>query len=370
MDYQKSIQTLLKEAKAGTSYYQLAKPYRVFLWIALFPLYVLEMSLIISYYVMLFLYNAMMSPVTYLESWQDKKKDGVFHATQAVIYFVSTPFIFLLRIVLSMMSFAFFFLWFYLMCTTYIVTLGGVKWQPFINVVPENVKEEKVLKASAGEKFAAVALVFFAISVIATIFVNSATNAVGILWGAYGLVVILVNAIMSSMAKVSLEEKSPEKEKEYDSPDFEVVAAKTGIFGNFVFASVMASILALTMFILAWITNGSNLFYGNKTYYSSMNGLPGTSLILLGVCLAMGLAKMISVFMGASEPLLKNGKTVLAVILMVVCAVAAIYGIIKYVDYSSEPIRDNQKRSAYVMDTEEVQALELSDAAEYTIEIA
>ena len=219
MDYQKSIQTLLNEAKAGTSYYQLAKPYRVFLWIALFPLYVLEMSLIISYYVMLFLYNAMMSPVTYLEGWQDKKKDGVFHATQAVIYFVTTPFIFFLRVVLSMMSFVFFFLWFCLMCCTYLVTLGGVEWQPFINVAPEKTGEKKVLRTSVGENFATVALISFCISVIATMFINSAPVLVSVVWWVYAFVAILVNAVISFVAKVTPQEQ---EKKGHDLPNFDV----------------------------------------------------------------------------------------------------------------------------------------------------
>ena len=112
MDYQKSIQNLLKEAKESTSYQQLGAPYRIFLKIALFPLIVLEFVLIMVYYVQLFFYNAMMAPVSYLETWLEKKKDGVFHATQAVLFLIATPFIFLLRILLSLMSFDLFDLFF------------------------------------------------------------------------------------------------------------------------------------------------------------------------------------------------------------------------------------------------------------------
>ena len=42
------------------------------------------------------------------------------------------PFIFLCNIVLALFSFYFYILWFLIMAVTYVITLGGIRWQPFV----------------------------------------------------------------------------------------------------------------------------------------------------------------------------------------------------------------------------------------------
>ena len=338
MDYQKSIQSLLKEAKAGLSYKQLAKPYRIFLIIALFPLILAEYALIISYYVQLFFYNALMSPVTYLESWKDKNKEGIQHATQAVLYFVSTPFIFFLRVVLSLMSFNFFFLWFFLMCFTYLVTLGGIKWQPCINVVPEREGGETRLKAAAGERFATVAFVFFVLTVILAPFVGSANDAFMTMMGAYSFVIVVVNAIVSATARVPAQTE--------DGEAAPVQQNKPGMFSNFAFASFMVSIVAIFMFILALSYNGIDLFISSAGSYATPNGLPAVSVILLTICSGMALAALIhSTSMKAKMPMKSGAKTVFAFILAIICAVSALFGTVQYARYLIEEAGYNTESS-------------------------
>ena len=339
MDYQKSIKSLLKEAREGLSYQQLDKPYRVFLKIALFPIYIVTVALIMIYYIQLFFYNAMMSPVNYLEAWQEKKKEGIQHATQAVLYFVSTPAIFFFRVLISLMSFNFFFQWFLLMCFTYLATLGGVEWQPYINVAPEKEGAKTVLKASAGEKFATVALVFFALFVLLIPFNYDAYEAMIVAMAAYGVVVFIANPIVSATARKPAQVEVTEHTKDDPPPIVGLdAAAPNGLFDNFVFASLMTAFVALFMFILAWDYNGSGLFvspnYNYGYYYYTYNGVAFVGVLLMILCVGMGIAKLaLNMFMGIGKPVVKNAKTVLAIILLSVCTIFAGWGTIKYIQY-------------------------------------
>ena len=133
MNYQNLVKKLIAEARGAIQYKKLEQPWLVLTIVAMLPIMAVCCLLIGFYYALLFLYNAMLSPVSYLESWLDERKEGIMHATQAVLYFVALPFIFFCRVILSIISFFFYFLWFELMVFTYLATLGGVRWQPFIN---------------------------------------------------------------------------------------------------------------------------------------------------------------------------------------------------------------------------------------------
>ena len=324
MDYQKSIENLLQEAKAGISYKRLEKPYRTFAKIALFPLYIVEVALIIAYYVQLFFYNALMSPVTYLEEWQNKSKDGIFHATQAVLFFVSTPFIFFLRVMLSLMSFSFFFLWFFLMCYTYLVTLGGIQWQPCINIPKEKKENAPVLRAQAGEKLATMALVSFVLfavlAFLAICGVTSVLTVFAIVGVVYLVTIILANAITCATARETVEEGEETTNKD-----------KNDMFDNFVFASIMWSIAGLFMFILALANTGIDLYH---PIYTEDNGLAFIGTALMGIGVVMGFLKLVLPnSMGIGKAVVVNGKSVLAGILIAICFCGAGLGTVQYVRY-------------------------------------
>ena len=324
MDYQKSIENLLQEAKAGVSYKRLEKPYRTFAKIALFPLYVVEIALIIAYYVQLFFYNALMSPVTYLEEWQNKSKDGIFHATQAVLFFVTTPFIFFLRVMLSMISFGFFFLWFFLMCYTYLVTLGGIQWQPCINITKEKPENAPVLRAQAGEKFATMAFVSFILFAVFALLsicgVVSVLTVFAVVGAVYAVTIIFANAITCATARETVEEGEETTDKD-----------KNDMFDNFVFASIMWAIAGLFMFILALINSGIDLYH---PIYTEDNGLAFIGTALMGIGVVMGLLKLVLPnSMGIGKAVVVNGKSVLAGILIAICFCGAALGTVQYVRY-------------------------------------
>ena len=73
------------------------------------------------------------SDVDYLQNWLNSQKDGLAHGTQAVLYLICMPTIFAQQVLLAFNAFAFFFQWFGLMISAYIMTLGAVRWQPVIS---------------------------------------------------------------------------------------------------------------------------------------------------------------------------------------------------------------------------------------------
>ena len=146
MNYQQQIKNLLAEAKEGIRYTDMSSGTRVLTIIAMLPVYAMNYLLIASYYVLLFFYNALLSPVSYLESWLEERQDKVQHATQAVLYFVCMPYVFFNRVLISIISFFFYFTWFELIIVTYLSTLGGIRWQPSINTASFDKKHSFILK--------------------------------------------------------------------------------------------------------------------------------------------------------------------------------------------------------------------------------
>lgn len=151
MNYQgKVIRALLSEAREGIQYRRLPTFARIFAFIALLPIIIIDCVLIAEYYALLFIYKAASFPVESLEAWLDGKREGTRHATEAVLYLVAMPWIFFCRVWLSICTLVFFFLWLFIMAATYLVTLGGVRWQPFINEADFDGEHSFDLKPSRG----------------------------------------------------------------------------------------------------------------------------------------------------------------------------------------------------------------------------
>ncbi len=132
MDYSKLINQLTAEMKKGIQYKRLPLLFRIFAIIAVAPIIVTFILSKLLYWVTLFLYKMISSPAEYLHQWLKDQKDEVQHATQAVMYWICLPFIFSLQILLSLNAISFYIQWFFIMIQAYLLTLGGIKWQPFI----------------------------------------------------------------------------------------------------------------------------------------------------------------------------------------------------------------------------------------------
>ncbi|MBO5313501.1 MAG: hypothetical protein J6B29_05995 [Clostridia bacterium] len=142
--------SLVKEALMGIQYKRLPMALRVLAIITLSPFFLAQILTVAFVHSLGFIYNLISAPVEYLEFWQRERKDEVKHATQCVIYLVSTPFIFFLRIMLAFFAPLCYMVWLFLMAVTYIITLGGVRWQPTLNKASYDETFTWSLKPSVG----------------------------------------------------------------------------------------------------------------------------------------------------------------------------------------------------------------------------
>ena len=135
MDYLKLLKGLKQEfIQAGKLKYEnLNVVLRFILTIIFIPLRVSFFFARLGYWFTWFFFKAISAPVDYLQNWLNKQKEGLQHATQAVLYLVCMPTIFAQQVILAFNSFAFFFQWIGLMLGAYILTLGAVRWQPVIS---------------------------------------------------------------------------------------------------------------------------------------------------------------------------------------------------------------------------------------------
>ena len=142
MDYLKLSQNLKKEflTAAKAKYGSMDKVAMWILMILFIPLRVGFFFGRLFYWFTWFFFKGISAPVDFMQKWLHEQKEGIHHATQAVLYFVCMPFIFTQQVILAFNSFAFFTQWFGLMLNAYIMSLGTVKWQP---VVTEAVFEEE-----------------------------------------------------------------------------------------------------------------------------------------------------------------------------------------------------------------------------------
>lgn len=167
MNYNALIKNLREEIKIGHQYRTLDYPFKALAFISMLPFIAVTISIFISFYCLLFVYNALLSGVKYLETWLDDTKKDVNPATQAILYFCTIPTIFAMRVLLSTFSLLFYFLWFSVMCSAYVSSLGGVRWQPYISDATfGGVSFTPNTNGVAAKTFSVISFVLFAICVL------------------------------------------------------------------------------------------------------------------------------------------------------------------------------------------------------------
>ena len=105
------------------------------MFILMLPFTVVAAMGTVFYYVLLFLRNGSQIGADELEHWLNKRKAGVHFLPEAVLYLVTIPFIFLLRVFVTIFSGILYLIWFEIMATSFLATLGGIRWQPYLNTV-------------------------------------------------------------------------------------------------------------------------------------------------------------------------------------------------------------------------------------------
>lgn len=209
MHYSTLMKGLLSEIKQGVQYKRMITPIKVLAIIAMAPWVATFEILSFIYRVCLFVYKALAAPASHLHQWMKEQKDEVKHATQAVLYAVCLPVIFLFQIALSLFSIVFYLVWFVYMLNGYILSFGGIKWQPSIadasyensdvsgNYKPGFVGTTVFVSMTFG--FLALALLFGLIFAVAP-FVETLALMM-IFAGAYAVMVWIVNPIMFRKSK-------------------------------------------------------------------------------------------------------------------------------------------------------------------------
>lgn len=132
MDFLSQVKSLREEALAGIQYKNMRAPFNVFSFIIMLPYIVAAFAQFVAFYILVFFYNGVAAASDFLETWVEKKKKNIHPATEAVLYLVTMPFIFVCQCFLSLFSIFFYFSWFILQINCYIATLGGTRWQPFL----------------------------------------------------------------------------------------------------------------------------------------------------------------------------------------------------------------------------------------------
>ena len=135
MDYLKLLHGLKNEFfSAGREKYEsMNNILKVILTLFFIPLRIGFFFGRLGYWFTWFFFKCIATPVDYLQKWLDKQQEGVHPAAQAVLYFCCIPTIFAQQMLLAFNAFSFFFQWFGLMLSAYIMTLGAVRWQPVIS---------------------------------------------------------------------------------------------------------------------------------------------------------------------------------------------------------------------------------------------
>ena len=132
MDYTKLLKNLLREATQFKQYKRFPVAITVLMVICMLPIIAIELFLLGMFFVADFIFKGCAAPLTVLHRFVKNERGDVRHATEAVIYAITLPFIFAYNIFMSLASLYFYILWFLIMVFTYLLTLGGIRWQPFI----------------------------------------------------------------------------------------------------------------------------------------------------------------------------------------------------------------------------------------------
>lgn len=202
MDYSALLFGLFKEIRANKQYKIIGMPISIFAFIAVLPFIVMAAFTSLYYLVLAFFFNGIASAVKYLEKWVEEKKKDIHPATEAVLFFVTMPTIFFFNVLLSGFAVFFYFVWFVLQCFTYIATLGGIKWQPFIMDARFDDNLVATTKPSSAITFAVVdfVLLLFAIISFATVGYDYDLGFISTLFN-YGYIIYTIAGVCSIFKK-------------------------------------------------------------------------------------------------------------------------------------------------------------------------
>ena len=168
MNYFNLIDGLRKEAFEFTQYKKVSLLYKILLTVCMLPVILADIALFVFYEILAFFHKGLSTPIDVLHGFVKKERDEVKHLTQAVVYAITLPWIFFNYVLLSLVSFLFYFVWFFIMICTYVITLGGVRWQPFVSeaTYPSKTKFKYLRSGKTISRFSIVACIAFVLTIV------------------------------------------------------------------------------------------------------------------------------------------------------------------------------------------------------------
>ena len=132
MDFGLLMNSLVAEAKQSIQIKRMKKFPRFITRLLLLPFSVAALFTVLGYYITLFFYKAVLSPVEHIEKIIHKERDESGWGPQIVVYVFGFPFVFICNVILSVVTISFYFQWFFAVLWLWFATLHGIKWQPIL----------------------------------------------------------------------------------------------------------------------------------------------------------------------------------------------------------------------------------------------
>ena len=132
MDFGLLMNSLVAEAKQSIQIKRMNKFPRFITRLLLLPFSVMALFTVLGYYITLFFYKAVLSPVEHIEKIIHKERDESGWGPQLVVYLFGFPFVFICNVILSVVTISFYFQWFFAVLWLWFATLHGIKWQPIL----------------------------------------------------------------------------------------------------------------------------------------------------------------------------------------------------------------------------------------------
>ena len=131
-----ALNALFKQVFSFWKYKRCYLPFAILLGILMAPYFIAFVALLGVLYVISTIIYIVDAPCSYLLNFVHNEKEGVKHATEAVIYFVCLPFIYLLKIINALQMFVGVVIYFLALCFGAVASLGGVEFKvDFINPI-------------------------------------------------------------------------------------------------------------------------------------------------------------------------------------------------------------------------------------------
>ena len=140
IDFLAKMKTLLKEALKFKKYKQMHPCLAVFTGIFMIPVVLMSCAVTAFLAFLSFVYTVFASPVKFLHALVSGEGQNVKHATQAVIYFLSWPTVFVCYLFISLLLLLILPTYALLSALLYVWTLGGFKFHLFANA--ENIEKD------------------------------------------------------------------------------------------------------------------------------------------------------------------------------------------------------------------------------------